>query len=389
MFWNKISINTVDIPQSDLNVDVRVRKNLFSWSGQFSPQFVEAEISRYSDKGFRVLDPFAGSGTTLYECARKGLEAYGVELNPSAYYMAKVYELVVLDLRERNALLCAIETDLSNKIPDIELLQYILYCINSSDDLKKKNILSVLVILMDIFKNKVTYELMWEKWDSLKEMILRLPYSLQVINAVQGDARNIGLDDNFIDLLFTSPPYINVFNYHQNYRRSAESLGYDILKIAKSEFGANRKNRGNRFLTVIQYCIDMAQALLEASRVCKPNSRMIYVVGRESAVLGCSFYNSEIIYSIGTEIIGLSLDIRQERVFKNRYGQLICEDILHFLNTSVREKSQEQITCKARKVAIKMLKNCLEVNSDDKNVSLILEAIRNAGNVQSSEVFFV
>ncbi len=389
MFWNKISINTVDIPQSDLNVDVRVRKNLFSWSGQFSPQFVEAEISRYSDKGFRVLDPFAGSGTTLYECARKGLEAYGVELNPSAYYMAKVYELVVLDLRERNALLCAIETDLSNKIPDIELLQYILYCINSSDDLKKKNILSVLVILMDIFKNKVTYELMWEKWDSLKEMILRLPYSLQVINAVQGDARNIGLADNFIDLLFTSPPYINVFNYHQNYRRSAESLGYDILKIAKSEFGANRKNRGNRFLTVIQYCIDMAQALLEASRVCKPNSRMIYVVGRESAVLGCSFYNSEIIYSIGTEIIGLSLDIRQERVFKNRYGQLICEDILHFLNTSVREKSQEQITCKARKVAIKMLKNCLEVNSDDKNVSLILEAIRNAGNVQSSEVFFV
>ena len=389
MFWNKISINTVDIPQSDLNIDVKVRKNLFSWNGQFSPQFVEAEISRYSDKGFRVLDSFVGSGTTLYECARKGLEAYGVELNPSAYYMAKMYELVALDLRERNALLLAIETDLDNRIPDVELLQYILYCINSSDNLKKKNILSVLVILMDIFKNEVTYELMWKKWDSLKEMIIGLPYSLQVINAVQGDARNIRLADNFIDLLFTSPPYINVFNYHQNYRRSAESLGYDLLKIAKSEFGANRKNRGNRFLTVIQYSIDMAQALLEASRVCKPNSRMVYVVGRESAVLGYSFCNSELIYSIGTEIIGLSLDIRQERVFKNRYGQLICEDILHFLNTSVREKSQEQITCQARDVAIRMLKNCLEVNSDNKNASLILEAIIKADNVQPSEVFFV
>lgn len=33
-------------------------------------------------------------------------------------------------------------------------------------------------------------------------------------------------------LLITSPPYINVFNYHQKYRRSVEALGYDVLAIA-------------------------------------------------------------------------------------------------------------------------------------------------------------
>ena len=37
----------------------------------------------------KILDPFAGSGTVLYECARKNISAYGIELNISAYLMSK------------------------------------------------------------------------------------------------------------------------------------------------------------------------------------------------------------------------------------------------------------------------------------------------------------
>ncbi len=61
------------------------------------------------------------------------------------------------------------------------------------------------------------------------------------------------MQENQIDFVITSPPYINVFNYHQNYRQSAEILGWDLLKIAKSEIGSNRANRGNRFYTIIQF----------------------------------------------------------------------------------------------------------------------------------------
>ncbi|MEP9412025.1 MAG: hypothetical protein HRF42_11640 [Candidatus Brocadia sp.] len=49
------------------------------------------------------------------------------------------------------------------------------------------------------------------------------------------------------DLIITIPPYINVFNYHRNYRSIMDILGFDILKVAASEIGSNRKNRGNRF----------------------------------------------------------------------------------------------------------------------------------------------
>ena len=201
-----------------------------------------------------------------------------------------------------------------------------------------------------------------------------------------GDARRLKCHSNVADLLITSPPYINVFNYHQKYRRSVEALGYDVLAIAKKEFGSNRKNRGNRLLTVIQYCIDMALSLKEAIRVCKPNARMIYVVGRESNVLGYSFCNSQLIYEIATEIFELPFLLRQERVFKNRFGQLIYEDILHFENYKTDDiLCDESIEESARTIAIRMLTEKAQTYPDSKNIESIFDAIAKAESIKKSE----
>ena len=191
--------------------------------------------------------------------------------------MAKTYECSNLSLMERWRIVAEVDKIIS-LIPNNEnILDYILQGIKRNDDIMVTNILSTLVIVMDVYKNAITIELVNIKWEWLKNLILTLPYSEEKICVNRGDSRNIALNDSVADMVITSPPYINVFNYHQKYRRSVEALGYDVLKIARSEFGANRKNRGNRFLTVIQYCIDMALSLNEAIRVCKNGSRMIYV----------------------------------------------------------------------------------------------------------------
>lgn len=385
--YHNIPIDTVTIPQTDLNIAVKTRTNLFSWNGQFSPQFVESEISYYARKGFSVLDPFAGSGTTLCECARKGLRAYGIELNPSAYYMAKTYELVTTNIEMREKIICAVDRIIEKSIEGKDILKYLLFQREASLGKAESEIISTLVILLDIFKNEITTELIRQKWLKLKNTIISLPYSSEMVIAENKDARRTGLSSKSVDLLLTSPPYINVFNYHQNYRRSVEALGFNVLNIAKSEFGSNRKNRGNRFLTVIQYCIDMALAINEANRVCKDGARMIYVVGRESTVLGYSFCNSELIYSIATEIFNLPFDIKQERVFKNRYGQMIYEDILHLINCSSQTLKCEDIIEKARKIAVRMLKERLEEDNENKNAEVLKEAIDKANLVKESEIF--
>ena len=58
------------------------------------------------------------------------------------------------------------------------------------------------------------------------------------------DARALPVESGSADLVLTSPPYINVHNYNQKYRRSVEALEWDILAVARSEIGSNRQNRG-------------------------------------------------------------------------------------------------------------------------------------------------
>ena len=53
---------------------------LHPYHGKFIPQLVEVLLDRYFTRGGHVLDPFAGSGTTLVQALESGLDATGVEV---------------------------------------------------------------------------------------------------------------------------------------------------------------------------------------------------------------------------------------------------------------------------------------------------------------------
>lgn len=384
--YQDIPINRTLIAQSALDINNKVRSNLFAWNGQFSPQFVEVLLTNFAGSSDVVVDPFAGSGTTLCEAARKGIRAYGMELNASAYHMAKIYELANKTITERTEIVSNIDSLLTEVTDTDTILPIITNSIQLMHDTPVADVLSTLVVLLDLFNNELSVALMQKKWELLKRIILEVPVSDKEIKVDMGDARQLNLTANTATLLITSPPYINVFNYHQKYRRSVEALGYDVLAIARNEFGSNRKNRGNRLLTVIQYCIDMSLSLKEAVRVCQPNSRMIYVVGRESNVLGYSFCNSELIYNIAIEIFELPFLLRQERVFKNRFGQMIFEDILHFENDKKNFLLDDELIIeRARSIATRMLKEKADMMPESKNIEFIFEAIEKAEKVNKSE----
>lgn len=382
--FSSILPDKTEIDQSKLDIADRTRVSLFSWNGQFSPLFIEALLDRYAFEDDVVYDPFSGSGTVLVESARKHLECYGVELNPSAYYMSKFAEIANLNVEQRNEIVKQIEGFLSDlAISNNSEVGLIDYYKNLPEGVLK-NTLALLVILCDAYHNELNMETIGKQWSKIKNELINLPYSPNPIVSILGDTRNTSLRDESVSLIVTSPPYINVFNYHQNYRKSVEMLGYDVLLTARREFGSNRKNRGNRFLTVIQYTIDMALAFKECIRVSKTNARLIFVVGRESNVLSTKFSNSNILYRIGVEIFKLGFILKQERCFKNRFGQLIYEDIIHFSKNRLLNISNAEVVSRARLIALDVMNDALGY-VDETHKELLQEAIAKINTVEPSE----
>ena len=330
-------LGTESISNKLLNIEDKYRSNMFNWRGQFSPQLIESLLIHYANKNNIIFDPFLGSGTTLLESSRLGLEAYGCEINPAAHIFSQIYELTNIDPNIRNISLDRIDTFITTHIINIEtndkekhetFIKDFLR-LRKNVDIITNNIISALIITLNLEITKFTYDKLIKTWDNLKHNIKSLPFSTIPVKSFHCDARKSPLSDNMVDIVITSPPYINVFNYHQNYRKSVEKLGWDVLSIAKSEIGANRKFRGNRFITVVQYCMDLAEVYLELSRVCKPSAKIIFIVGRESKVRKTPFYNADLLIKVA-EAIGFIKVGQQQRSFKNRFGQEIFEEVLRF-----------------------------------------------------------
>jgi ubiquinone/menaquinone biosynthesis C-methylase UbiE len=378
------------IPQEKLDIIDKTRANLFAWRGQFSPQLIETILSFYCPSNSVILDPFVGSGTVLLEASYLSLEAYGFEINPAAYIMSHTYEFI--NDSQKKEVLKNLRNIIDQEFP-LRIFEVSDQVENLVDKLqntrnmlpdRSKVLFDALVIILDVCNNKITQEFIQKKFSHLSNIITKLPYSQKPIRVGLSDARSLPLKNNQIDFVVTSPPYINVFNYHQNYRQSAEILGWDLLKIAKSEIGSNRANRSNRFYTVVQYCLDMGDILKELARVSKQQARIVLIVGQESNVLGVPFYNADIIEKIGVKAKLFHKVLRQKRKFKNKFGKVIIEDIINFINLN-NQVSQEVIEQISREVALEVLESSrLFVSSENQ---LFLEsAIAKVNNIQKTPI---
>ena len=382
------------ISQHLLNIEDKSRSNLFAWRGQFSPQLIEYLVEAYCLAESVVLDPFVGSGTVLLEAARVGLSAFGYEINPSAWSFSKVYEFSNLPPSFREEIIAELHGRIVDEFPIVifaepklafgDVEERIVRVGTSISD-EARILCSALVVLLDLYNNDVTSDLVRNRFHSLAKLVRTLPYSTAPIKADLRDARELPLVDQSVDFVITSPPYINVFNYHQNYRRSVELLGWDVLRVARSELGSNRANRGNRFYTVVQYCIDMARTLQELARVLGPDGRAILIVGYESKVLGVPFYNADLIQRIATESGIFESVLRQKRVFKNRFGQPIREDILSFSRqTNIRE--EELLESLGHRVACDAMRASTTI-VPEKNRTLLNDALVKAQEIDGTALF--
>jgi hypothetical protein len=225
----------------------------FRYSAGFSSEWVGSVISQYDAKV--VLDPFVGSGTVCVESDRQGIVSYGVESHPFVHRLArgklswaasaaefKQAIVLVEDMAARSPFKApASIPTLLEKCYQREALVHLLKlkaaCLNVapslSEDIRALLFLAVNAILRPSShvgtaqwqyvlpnKRKVNVTTPAEALSAQAEIMLGDMSYMQQAQArskaklLRSDARTLaGVPDGSIDLVVTSPPYANNYDY--------------------------------------------------------------------------------------------------------------------------------------------------------------------------------
>ena len=104
-------------------------------------------------------------------------------------------------------------------------------------------------------------------------------------------------DDTF-DFVITSPPYINTFDYYLYHKQRMFWLGYDHRPVRQKEIGNHHRIDTKEFeVAKAEYIDSMTKIMNELTRVSKPNSYFIMIIG-DGIVDGITIDMSQVIYDI-------------------------------------------------------------------------------------------
>ncbi|HUH14989.1 MAG TPA: DNA methyltransferase [Gaiellaceae bacterium] len=320
---------------------------LHPYLGKFVPQLVEALLDRYVRPGGRVLDPFAGSGTTLVQALESGHDAVGVDIAAFNALLVSVktreHDLGVLDadVREVAAQLGAAAERPEGFVREwfapqaaTELLHFrSLIAGRPSHDVLRVVLARAarsarLTTHFDLdfprapqqgeywchkhrrtcrpveTANKFLSRYLADTAARIRAFAdVRDPRRAAVV--LHGDARELELGGPY-DGVVTSPPYPGLIDYHEQHRYAYELLGLDDRR--ERELGAAA--RGTSKAAIEEYVSGIAAVLARAKASLRRRAPVCVVVNDRRGL-----------YPEILERAGLQLDERLERHVNRRTGR--------------------------------------------------------------------
>jgi len=261
-------LRTTKVTFSD-NMDEPIHR-WFRFPAGFSAKLAEAFLTFFNKKQGIVMDPFTGCGTTNVVAKTLGMNSIGIERHPLLAWIANVktryYDLEKLRisccdfLTKVKEVITANETIKGIKLPELLYKCYSLKTLNQlynvksfieegdfkfSDEFRDFFILALVCILRKVTDVDVgwpyilprkkgkrqalsVYEALQQQVKQMSEDLNKIKYKPHVYSKIyEADAREISfLDDDSIDVAFTSPPYLNNYDYADRTRLELYFLGW-------------------------------------------------------------------------------------------------------------------------------------------------------------------
>ena len=270
--------------EKDLPEKLRTKHvhRLHPYMGKFIPQLVEIFLRKFQPKF--VYDPFCGSGTTLVEAKVLGIPSIGTDISKFNVLLSRVktnnYDMWCLRNETQDILFrFSIYKDLIDTETENEYLldwfadrarRELLCYLQFIEDYQYQDVFRIILSRSARSARLVThYHLDFPKkpqrepYYCHKHRRICKPvqeagkflsrYTIDTLRRIEefhqlqpqgdvevlhGDARNIELPDG-IDMVFTSPPYIGLIDYHEQHRYAYELLGLENNEV--KEIGPAKK----------------------------------------------------------------------------------------------------------------------------------------------------
>jgi len=293
---------------------------LHPYAARFIPQIPKKAILSWSKQGDAVLDPFCGCGTALLESVLLCRPAIGIDNNSVACLIsrAKTADYTHQDLDALTAFLSDLGSILMSSpsttwipeypqlhywfseaaIRDLELLRYAIDQLQDRAKLLALTVFSSIIVRTSNQDRETRYVRNLRpyspgsahKWFA-DRLIAAIDRARQVVDkpkatcqVIQGDSRDLAqLTESCINLIVTSPPYLNAYDYHKYHRHRLHWIGGDVEFARDLEIGKHDVfTRPNANPDI--YFDDMKRCFCEWNRVLSPGSRALVVVG--DAIVG-------------------------------------------------------------------------------------------------------
>lgn len=365
-----------------------------------------------SERSLSVLDPMCGSGTVLSAACAEGHNAQGFDVDPLAVLMSRVavQPTVPVDLEEEaKRVVRAARRSRVRTLPwsDTETAAFAHYWfgdaqrtdlnrlsrqINDVSDQRLRETLQLSLSRIIVTKapkaslaadtshsrphrvcDSSTFDVM-EGFSSSARQVERILEQRDVAGTATvqiGDARSLQVPPASIDLVVTSPPYLNAIDYLRGHRLSLIWLGYSITELREIRamaVGAERALDEEPDATTLRmvkdiaklvpnstllpqrilerYARDLTAFAAELHRVCKPGGEIVVVIG--NSTLKGNFIRNDLLVRKALKSAQFKLSSTTQRTIpeSSRYLPLKTSN----MNSPISRRMRTEVVIGAQKV---------------------------------------
>ncbi|NYE93876.1 hypothetical protein FHU41_000097 [Psychromicrobium silvestre] len=355
-----------------------VARTIHPFPARMAPDIAIDHLRETSfDDPLVVLDPMCGSGTVLAAAAARGHTARGFDVDPLAVLMSTVAtqpvetSTVVAEAERVLAKAKASSVD-RPRWADPETTAFAEYwfgaeqrtqlnrlsrALEKVDDVTVRRALQVALSRIIVTKSpkaslaadtshsrphRVVTESDYDVYQGFEASVSGLTRLLDQREFIgdasveRGDARSLNLLDGSVDLVITSPPYLNAIDYLRGHKMSLIWLGHTIPELreirsgsvgAERSLGADAREHVQQMVdyietsvdhpdrlpiaTITRYAHDLSKFALELHRVCRAGAEVVTVIG--NSTLKSNYIRNDELVRLAYEHAGFHTKDRTER----------------------------------------------------------------------------